>query len=297
MKYKHRQSRQVWREVLPFGALLVLWGLMNLWMYLRLEAIEVIPEQVASIWRWNMAIFVVAGVAGAVYLGLRLRWQAARLWDILDAMPCAVLVCDEEKNTEYCNLKAQELINGGELSDVGDRRNWKVVETDICGIRFPGLYTSGDVHLALKEEELPSRRGRFTGSALVLLDVTEWRKNTESTKELAEILHDLNQYLVHASSSFQESMEALAGSTIMQALAFQELADYVYRVANDVELDAWEIKDTLGKITGNIDSRNEEHRSNLIKLNESVQLMDESYAAAKKAASQFETLNKEFGGN
>lgn len=292
MKYKYSQARQVWSESLPFGILFVVWGLMNLWLYLKVDSVEVISRQVASIWQCNILVFIASGLAGVVYLTVKVKRQAAKLQEVLEAMPCAVFVCDEEKKVECCNSKAQELLDNGVLKGTDDLQNWKIVDTEMHGIHFPGIYTYGNYHLAFKEHAFPTKRKQFAGNALVLLDISEWRKTTQGTKELVDIFQDLNQYLMQASSAFNESMEALANSTIKQALAFQELADYVYRAANDVELDAIEIKNTMDKISGNIDNRTEEHQNNLRKLNESVQLMNKSHDAAKRAAKQFELLQR-----
>lgn len=290
MTYKYRQARRIWSEVLPFGIFFIAWGFTNLGLYLQMDRSVVILPQVASIWQWNIVLFVAAGVAGVVYLTLRLRQQAARLEEVLEAMPCAVLIGGPDKNVEHYNSKAKELIDGGVMDEVRDMKNWQRAEIEICGMRFPGIYTSGGMHLAMREETFPARRGQAAGNVLLFFDVTEWRDATQSTKELADILQDLNRYLNQASDAFAQSMQALAASTVNQALAFQELADYVYRIAGDVELDAREIRGVLNGMTGNIGDRAEEHRKNLDKLNESVHLMNKSHKAAKEAAKQFESL-------
>lgn len=296
MKHRYRQARLVWRGALPFGALLAGWGAINLWLYLQLNRTQVIPAQVASIWRWNIFVFVAAGLAGAIYFAARARQQMARLLQILEVMPCAVIVCGREGDVECCNSKAQAMVDSGILQDVGKLKNWELVETEIGGVPFSGLYTWNSTQLVFKEQALATGPRHPAGSALVLLDVTEWRKTAQSTKELADILQDLNQYLVQASGSFSESVEALAASTIKQALAFQELADYVYRAANNVELDACEIREALDEMTGNINTHNGEYLDNLNRLNESARLMHQSHNAAKEAVRQFEALKKEYGG-
>lgn len=290
------QARRTWNETLPYGGLFTIWGIGNLWLYIQLEHVEVIPQQVASIWRWNIFIFIVAGLGCVIYLTLKINKLNTKMKQILDAMPCAVFLFDEEKNVECCNRLAQDLMDSGTLNECSDLKKWHISDIEIHSSRFPGVYVSGGTYLAFKEHAFDNRYGKFDGNMFVMLDITEWRKTAQNTKDMAEVLQDLNHYLVCASNSFDESIKALANSTVKQALAFQELANYVYSIANDVELDAQQIKNTLGEIGGALGEQNKTYHHNLEKLKESAKLMESSHKAAQKARTYFEALEKEYGG-
>lgn len=294
MGYSFVHSKRAWYEALPFGILLSLWGFANLWLCLRQNSTEVLPPQVASIWLVNGALFAAGGLAGVVYISLRVRHHAARMEAVLEGIPFAAMIAKPDNTFEYCNQQARELIENGVMQGVHDVKNWRLADTEIYGLQFKSIYSSHNMHLAMCERSFAARRGRVAGNVLLFFNVTHWQANAQNTMELADILHELDTYLGEASNSFTESIRALAGSTVNQAVAFQQLAEYMQRVANDVEMDAQEIRGTMQGMAVNIGDCTVENSKNLRKLNESALLMQKSHLAAQKARDEFELIKQKY---
>lgn len=294
MGYSFVHSKKVWQEAIPFGILISLWGIANLYIYLQVSSTEVIHPQVASIWRVNIILFILAGLAGVVYITVRVRYHAIRVEGVLETLPFAAMICRKDNTFEYCNAHAKQLIDDGVMNDLHDIKNWRLADSEICGLQFKSIYASHNMHLAMCEKNFAARRGRVSGNVLLFLNITELLAQNQNTMELADILRELDTYLGEASDSFTESIRALATSTVSQAEAFQQLAEYVQLIAHDVEMDAQEIRGTMQGMAVNIGDCTAENNKNLRKLNESVLLMHKSHEAAQKARDEFEQIKQKY---
>lgn len=294
MGYSFVHSKKVWSEALPIGIMLSLWGIANLWLYIEARSTEVIPQQVERMWQINIIIFIVSGLAGVVFLTVRIRYHATRLEAVLEQIPCAVMISRPDNTFEYCNREAKELIESGVMDDIHDVKNWRLVDTEILGMQFKSIYSTRNTQLAMSEKTFAARRGRISGNVLLFFNVTQWQSKADTTRDLADILHELDTYLYQASDSFSEGVRALASSTVNQAVAFQELAEYMQRAAYDVELDAQEIRGTVRGMAENIGDCADENNKNLRKLQESALLMEKSYLAAKRARDEYEIIKQKY---
>lgn len=288
---KRKIARQTWQEALPFGLIITIWGILNIVLYVQIEPVTVIDKTVEAIWMINIAVFLLGGLSTVVYLSYKIHNNVAWFEGILNSVPCAVFVSGENKQVQYANIHARKLSADGSFSSITDLSRWTLEKVNLCGIEFPGIYTNEGEKYALRETMLKDRKERHLGNVTVLLEVTNLVDSRRNIRSLSTMLEEMNLVLCETTDYFNSSLKSLAESTLNQALAFQELAEYLYSISHDVQIDTLTLQEKMKALVGHYDQHNVEHSKNLEVLNHSVQMMAKSHRAAENAATRLKEMN------
>lgn len=283
-----KAALQTWREVLPFGIMQIVWGLANLIAFIHTTNSTVVPEQAYLFWSINIFGFILTGFGGLIYFTIKVKKHVSLFEKALDSLPCAIFISEINGRPVYYNMTARQLMAEGSLDALGIESRWNDEKVTIGNIEFCRIYTSGGVKYAHHERRILSQKNEYVGTVSMLFDTTHQLDTYHTQKELSAILLDLNIVLSETSNSYTESMRVLAQSTLEHALAFQDFAEYLSSLSEEVEMDTLILREKMGRMAGSFDTQNVTHKKAAAQLTKSLRLMEKTHDAVKQMASTYE---------